>query len=141
MVRYINATVHILKKTTEENYEGDLICSYSEVEVIKGDVQPASLSQDERAIYGLSTRRGLVRKFFYNGLHPNVKAGNRATVDSVLSGTTETFEIMPVNAWTRHGVCLLVPVENEADEGFQPIEKPTENDNSETGENGSIFED
>ena len=140
MVRYINATVSILEKTTEENYEGDLICSYSEVETIKGDVQPASLSQDERQIYGLSTRKGLVRKFFYNGLHPNVKAGNRAKVTSDLSGTTETFEIMPVNAWTRHGVCLLIPVENEVEEGFVPLDNEAGN-NSGTGDNGSVFQD
>ena len=144
MVRYINATVHILEKTTEENYEGDLICSYSEVETIKGDVQPASLSQDERMIYGLSTRKGLIRKFFYNGLHTNVKAGNRAKVESDLSGTTETFEIMPVNAWSRHGECLLVPVENEVEEGFVPLDNEAGNntgDNAGTGDNGSVFQD
>ena len=51
--------------------------------------------------------------FLYNGLHPNVKVGNRARVDSQLTGREDLYEIMPVNAWTRHGECLLVPVENE----------------------------
>ena len=142
MVCYINATVHILEKTTTENNEGDLISSYSEVETIKGDVQPASLSQDERQIYGLSGRKGLVRKFFYNGLHKNVKFGNRAKVESTLTDSTDVFEIMPVNAWTNHGVCLLVPVENEAEvEEEEQTENNGEEGNGENTENGGFFVD
>lgn len=113
MVRYMNAEVTILAESTTENADGDIITSYSPVETIKGDVQPAALTDDEIKLYGISTSRGNVKKFFYNGIHSNVKAGNRASVQSALSGTTDIYSIMPVNCWPNHGCCLLVPVENE----------------------------
>jgi hypothetical protein len=31
---------------------------------------------------------------------------------------------MPINAWSKHGECLLVPVENEAEETPDP--EPTD---------------
>lgn len=113
VVRFINATVTILAESTILDDEGDYIASWSEVETIQGDVQPHTMTEDEMKVYGLSTIRGNVRKFFYNGLHPNVKVGNRATVQSDFTGTSEVFNIMPINAWSGHGVCLLIPVENE----------------------------
>ena len=35
---------------------------------------------------------------------------------------------MPINAWSKHGECLLVPVENEAEEtpDPEPIPEPVE---------------
>ena len=113
MVRFINAVVTVYAETGTENADGDIIASYSSVETIQGDVQPAALTDEEMKLYGISTIKGNVKKFFYNGLHPNVKAGNRASVLSALTGTTDIYSIMPVNCWTKHGVCLLVPVENE----------------------------
>lgn len=116
VVRFINATVTILSESTVLDDEGDYIAEWAEVETIKGDVQPHSMTEDEMKAYGISTSRGNVRKFFYNGIHPNVKVGNRASVQSDFTGTTEVFNIMPINAWSSHGVCLLIPVENEAEE-------------------------
>jgi hypothetical protein len=116
MVRFINAVVTILGETTSIDDSGDCISEWSAVEVIKGDVQPHSMTEDEVKAYGISTSRGNVRLFLYNGYHPNVKVGNRASVQSDFTGTTEIFNIMPINAWSRHGECLLIPVENEADE-------------------------
>ena len=116
IVRFINATVTILSESTTLDDEGDYIASWSEIETIKGDVQPHSMTEDEMKAYGISTSRGNVRKFFYNGIHPNVKVGNRAKVDSAFTGISEIFNIMPINAWSGHGVCLLVLVENEAEE-------------------------
>ena len=46
-------------------------------------------------------------------MHNSVKAGNRASVLSSFTGKTDLYSIMPVNAWSRHGECLLIPVENE----------------------------
>lgn len=112
MVRYKNATVTILTESTTVNDEGDVITSYAEVETIKGDVQPHVLTKDEVALYGIDTKSA-VRRFFYDGVHPNVKSGNRAQVASDLTQATDVFSIMPVSAWPRHGECLLVPVENE----------------------------
>lgn len=113
VVRFINATVTILAETTVLDDEGDYIAEWSQVEVIEGDVQPHSMTEDEVKAYGISVSKGNVKKFFYNGIHPNVKVGNRASVLSVFTGTTDIYNIMPINAWSGHGVCLLVPVENE----------------------------
>lgn len=114
MVRFQNAVVTILQESTTLDESGDYIAEWSQVEVIRGDVQPHTMTEDEMKVYGISESRGNVRIFLYNGLHPNVKVGNRASVLSALSGKTELFNIMPVNAWTRHGECLLIPVENES---------------------------
>lgn len=126
MVRFQNAVVTILQESTTLDESGDYIAEWSQVEVIRGDVQPHAMTEDEMKVYGISESRGNVRIFLYNGLHPNVKVGNRASVLSALTGKTELFNIMPVNAWTRHGECLLIPVENEAEEtdGTQEEEIP-----------------
>lgn len=122
MVRFHNAVVTIFAETTEENDDGDIIAEFGQVEVIEGDVQPHTLTEDEIKLYGISTSKGNVKLFLYNGYHENIKSGNRASVLSSFTGQTEWFNIMPVNAWSRHGECLLVPVENEV------IEVPEESD-------------
>lgn len=131
MVRFINAVVTILGETTSIDDSGDCISEWSAVEVIKGDVQPHSMTEDEVKAYGISTSRGNVRLFLYNGYHPNVKVGNRASVQSDFTGTTEIFNIMPINAWSRHGECLLIPVENESEQAEDSTE---ENGAGESGE-------
>lgn len=138
MVRFHNAVVTILEESVEMNDDGDYIGSWSQVETIEGDVQPHSMTQDEIKLYGVSEAKGNVRLFLYNGYHPNVKVGNRASVLSAFTGKTELFSIMPINAWSRHGECILIPVENEdlsendgGQEGF------TETDTEVTGGLGS----
>lgn len=133
MVRFHNAVVTILAETAETDDAGDVITEWSQAEVIKGDVQPHTLTEDEIKAFGLSTMKGNVRLFLYNGFHENIKAGNRASVLSSFTGKTELFNIMPINAWSKHGECLLVPVENEAEE--EPTPEPTPDD-SEGGEDG-----
>lgn len=134
-VRFINATVSILQEQNTLDESGDYISEFVPIETIEGDVQPHSMTEDEIKTYGISTIRGNVKKFFYNGLHPNVKAGNRASVSSAFTGQTDVYNIMPINAWSQHGVCLLVPIENEAEE-VEPTEPtdntdPVENDDDE----------
>lgn len=113
MVRYMNARVTILEESAVENDEGDIIASYVESEVIEGDVQPHALTEDEVKAYGISASKGGVKLFLYNGLHSSVRAGNRASVQSDFTADTQIYSVMPVNAWSRHGECLLIPVENE----------------------------
>lgn len=114
MVRYINATVTIYEPTTSINDEGEVITEYKQGGTIKGDVQPARLSESEIKLYGLSERSASCKKFFYSGYCPAIKEGNRASVESSLEGgSVKVYEIQPMNAWPRHGECLLVPVENE----------------------------
>lgn len=133
MVRFHNAVVTILAENTEVDDEGDVIAEWSQVEVINGDVQPHTLTEDEIKAFGLSTMKGNVRLFLYNGYHENIKSGNRASVLSSFTGKSELFNIMPINAWSKHGECLLIPVENEAEETPDPEPTP---DDSEGGEDG-----
>ena len=133
MVRFYNAVVEILAETAEIDEAGDVIADWSKVEEIKGDVQPHTLTEDEIKAFGLSTMKGNVRLFLYNGYHENIKSGNRASVLSSFTGKSELFNIMPINAWSKHGECLLVPVENEAEETPDPEPTP---DDSEGGEDG-----
>ena len=130
MVRFHNAVVTILAESAVEDDSGDYIAEWSQVEVIEGDVQPHSMTEDEMKAYGISTIRGNVRLFLYNGYHPNIKVGNRASVLSSFTGTTEIFNIMPINAWSRHGECLLIPVENESEQ----TDNSTEGNGAESGE-------
>lgn len=130
IVRFINATVTVLEENTVLDDEGDYIAEWSQTEVIEGDVQPHSMTEDEMKAYGISTSRGNIRKFFYNGIHPNVKVGNRASVLSKFTGTSELFNIMPINAWSGHGVCLLIPVENEEDADGQDGHSSTDSEDA-----------
>jgi hypothetical protein len=131
MVRFNNAVVEILAESAEVDDAGDVITEWSKVEEIKGDVQPHTLTEDEIKAFGLSTVKGNVRLFLYNGYHENVKSGNRASVLSSFTGKTELFNIMPINAWSKHGECLLIPVENEEE---TPDPEPTNGEGEE--ENG-----
>lgn len=113
MVRFHNAVVSILAEQNTIDDSGDYIAEWTQAEVIEGDVQPHTMTEDEIKAFGLSTIKGNVRLFLYNGYHENVKSGNRASVLSSFTGKSELFNIMPINAWSKHGECLLIPVENE----------------------------
>ena len=131
MVRYNNAVVTILEETPVIDNCGDSIIEYAQVDVIEGDVQPHALTEDEIKLYGISVRKGGVKLFLYNGLHTSIKAGNRASVLSSFTGQTDLYSIMPVNAWSRHGECLLIPVENEEAETPTPEPDNSEEENGE----------
>ena len=133
MVRFHNAVVTILTESNTIDDAGDYIAEWTQTEVIEGDVQPHILTEDEVKAFGISTLKGNTRLFLYNGFHEKIKAGNRASVLSSFTGKTELFNIMPINAWSKHGECLLVPVENEAEETPEPTPTP---DDSEGGEDG-----
>ena len=113
MVRFHNAVVDVYTESTTVDEYGDTVTEYTKAESIAGDVQPYTLTEDEMKLYGISAVKGNVRLFLYNGLYANIKAGNRASVKSDFTQAEEMFNIMPVNAWSRHGECLLLPVENE----------------------------
>lgn len=135
MVRYNNAVVTVLAETPVIDDSGDSIIEYTQIDVIEGDVQPHALTQDEIKLYGISVSKGGVKLFLYNGLHDSVKAGNRASVVSSFTGKTDIYSIMPVNAWSKHGECLLIPVENEDQEPEptptpDPTPEPTEEETS-----------
>lgn len=135
MVRYNNAVVTVLAETPVIDDSGDSIIEYAQVDVIEGDVQPHALTEDEIRLYGISVRKGGVKLFLYNGLHTSIKDGNRASVLSSFTGQTDLYSIMPVNAWSRHGECLLIPVENEDNTPEPaPDPDPSEDEGDEDGE-------
>ena len=136
MVCYKNAVVTVLAETPTIDDSGDSIIEYSQIDVIEGDVQPHALTQDEIKLYGISESKGGVKLFLYNGLHDSIKAGNRASVLSSFTGKTDLYSIMPVNAWSKHGECLLIPVENEVP---APEPTPEPNNSDEEEENGEQF--
>ena len=113
MVRFHNAVVTILTESNTIDDAGDYIAEWTQAEVIEGDVQPHILTEDEVKAFGISTLKGNTRLFLYNGFYESIKAGNRASVLSSFTGKTELFNIMPINAWSKHGECFLIPVENE----------------------------
>lgn len=114
MVRYNNASVDILEQSATLNDEGDKILSWTKVDTVIGDVQSHTLSEAELSLYGINAKKADVKLFLYKGFNANIKDGNRAVVTSkYLNGATKTYTIQPINAWERHGECLLVPVENE----------------------------
>jgi hypothetical protein len=129
MVRFHNAVVSILGESTTIDDSGDYIAEWTQIETIEGDVQPHSLTEDEMKAYGISQSRGSVKLFLYNGFHENIKVGNRASVLSSFTGKTEVYNIMPINAWSKHGECLLLPVENET-----ATPEPTPSEEEENGE-------
>lgn len=132
MVRFHNAVVSILSESNTIDDAGDYIAEWTQAEVIEGDVQPHILTEDEVKAFGISTLKGNTRLFLYNGFHENIKAGNRASVLSSFTGKTELFNIMPINAWSKHGECLLLPVENETDP--TPPEPTPSEEEEENGE-------
>lgn len=132
MVRFHNAVVTILTESNSIDEAGDYIAEWTQAEVIEGDVQPHTLTEDEVKAFGISTLKGNTRLFLYNGFHENIKAGNRASVLSSFSGKSELFNIMPINAWSKHGECLLIPVENEeATPDPEPTPEPTNGEGEE----------
>lgn len=124
MVRFNNAKITILAESTQIDDEGDYIAEWSEVETIAGDVQPHTMTEEECKVCGISEMKGGVKLFLYNGIHENIKVGNRAKVDSDFTGREDLYAIMPVNSWSSHGECLLVPVENEKAEELTPTPEP-----------------
>ena len=130
MVRFHNAVVSILSESNTIDDSGDYIAEWTQIETLEGDVQPHTLTEDEIKAYGISLSRGSVKLFLYNGFHENIKVGNRASVLSSFTGKTEVYNIMPINAWSKHGECLLLPVENES-APTPPAPTPDDNEGEE----------
>lgn len=115
MVSYLNGTVSIYAPTVTVNSEGTKIKTFTSepVAVFQADVQPHTLSETEREIWGLSSKTAEVKRIFYDGVQPYMVRGNRATVADSVTGVTSVYNIQPVNTWPNHGEALLVPVQGE----------------------------
>ena len=136
MVRFHNAVVSILNESNTIDDSGDYIAEWTQIETLEGDVQPHSLTEDEMKAYGISQNKGSVKLFLYNGYHENIKVGNRSSVLSSFTGKTEVYNIMPINAWSKHGECLLLPVENESALTPPTPPEPTPSEEGEEETNG-----
>lgn len=114
MVFYPNATIKIAGLTVTKNAEGTKIKKYNfenPLESIRADVQPNVLTKEQIEIYGIDERTAETKKVFFTDA-VNMKAGNRAQV-VYDNGSTEVYNICPVNKWRVHCEALLIPVGNE----------------------------
>ena len=114
MVHYPNATVSIALWSTSKNDEGTRISEYNytnPVETFRADVQPNTLTKEQIELYGIDTKNAHTKKCFFDSAS-YMQAGNRAMV-VYDDGTTEYYDICPMNKWRIHCEALLIPVENE----------------------------
>lgn len=114
MVHYPNATVDIALWGTTTNDEGTKISEYNfanPVASFRADVQPNTLTKEQIELYGIDTKNAHTKKMFFDDA-VNLQSGNRAKV-AYDDGTTEYYNICPMNKWRVHSEALLIPVENE----------------------------
>ena len=119
---YKNATVSLYVPVSAANGEGDIINTWgykktptpdAPAEVIRADVQPKRLSEDQREVWGISTEAADARVIYFSRA-TNIKEGNRAYVESDFPGATAGyFDIKTPALWPGHGECILVPVQGE----------------------------
>lgn len=116
MLFFPNATIYVSDLTTIKNQEGTKIKKYdfeNPLESFRCDVQPNTLTSAQIELYGLNAKTANTKKCFINISDGNyMKIGNRAKV-IYDDGTTEYYNIQPVNFWRFHKEFLLIPVENE----------------------------
>ena len=116
MVFFKNATLYISALTSTKNSEGTKIKKYdfeNPLETLRADVQPNVLTTAQIELYGLDSKRANTKKCFCEMSEGSfMTIGNRAKV-VFDDGTTEYYNIQPVNVWRLHKEFLLIPVENE----------------------------
>lgn len=116
MLFFPNATVYVSDLKVEKNSEGTKIKKYdfeNPLESFRCDVQPNTLTSAQIELYGLKAKTANTKKCFINISDGNyMTIGNRAKV-VYDDGTTEYYNIQPVNFWRFHKEFLLIPVENE----------------------------
>lgn len=106
-----NAVVYVFAPTTGKNSEGTTTKTWtyaSPLATIDADVQPAGLSQDALALYGISKDASEAKKMFYSDCS-YIVAGNRVVVASDLTGETEYYDVRGMNAWATHREAILTP--------------------------------
>ena len=116
MLFFPNATIYVSDLKTIKNQEGTKIKTYdfdNPLENFRCDVQPNTLTSAQIELYGLNAKTANTKKCFININDGNyMTIGNRAKV-VYDNGTTEYYNIQPVNFWRFHKEFLLIPVENE----------------------------
>lgn len=79
--------------------------------MIRADVQPASLTEAQLQMWGLSNVKSDVKKMFFDG-EPSVVLPNRVGVHYDASGV-EYYDVRGTNRWSWHTEAYLVPVQGE----------------------------
>lgn len=114
MVHYPNATINVAKLSKTKNAEGTYIKTFDftqPLESFRADVQPNTLTREQISLYGINEKTAHTKKVFFDSAS-YMTSGNRAQV-VYDDGTTEEYNICPVNKWRVHCEALLIPVENE----------------------------
>jgi hypothetical protein len=115
-----NATVSFYKKTKAKNNQGTWIETFGYLLttptaadlIIRADVQPHKLTTAQREIWGISDKNSNV-KIMFSEYNSSLVDGTRVSVVSDFDGTTNYYEVKPVNSWPNHAETLLVPVQGE----------------------------
>lgn len=114
MVHFPNATINVAALTASKNDEGTLIKTFDfahPLESFRADVQPNTLTREQISLYGINEKTAHTKKVFFDTAS-YMTSGNRAQV-VYDNGTTEVYNICPMNVWRVHCEALLIPVENE----------------------------
>jgi head-tail adaptor len=96
-------SVIIQSRTTIKTDEGIPVSTWTTLKTIAADVQPANLNKIEAQMFGITDRAANTKRMFYR-----FDITIALTMRAVWSG--DTFDILGINEWNEHCVCLLVPV-------------------------------
>lgn len=86
--------------------EGEVVKAWSILKVTRADVQPATLSENEVKLFGISSQQSDSKKIFFPA-DASIVEGLRAYTGGKL------YDIRGSNGWNIHGVVLGIPVIGE----------------------------
>lgn len=86
--------------------EGEVVKAWSILKITRADVQPATLSENEVKLFGISSQQSDSKKIFFPA-DASIVEGLRAYTGGKL------YDIRGSNGWNIHGVVLGIPVIGE----------------------------
>lgn len=96
--------VTIQSRTATTGTEGERTYTYATLKSITADVQPASLSSNQLAAWGLTDMASNLKTMYYDK-----DAAILMSMRAVVEG--ETYEIRGINRWPTHDEAILSPVQ------------------------------
>lgn len=96
--------VTIQSRTATTGTEGERTYAFAKLKDIVADVQPASLSPNQLAAWGLTDLSANLKTMYYDK-DASIVMTQRAIVEG------ETYEIRGVNRWPTHDEAILSPVQ------------------------------
>jgi len=97
-------SVTIQNRVTVTGTEGEQTYTFATLKTIMADVQPARLSPETLAMWGITDLSSNAKKMFTER-DTGILSSYRAVVDG------DTYEIRAVNHWPHHSEFILTPVQ------------------------------